>query len=95
MGAEFIDQRIAPLRVAPGDEALAEELYPHRRAFVLGELARQQCRNPIAAEQPSHRAAGAGLGEEIVLVLLEHQSFLLNSPDPSRRSLDLSSSGGA
>ncbi len=72
MRTELVDQRVATLRVAPGKEALGEKLHAHGRAFVLGELTREQRRKPIAAEQPAHRRPGAGLGQEIVLILAEH-----------------------
>ena len=35
MGAELVDQRIAPLRIAPGQQPLGEEFYAYRRTFVF------------------------------------------------------------
>src|SRR5262249_32945855 len=72
MGAEFVDHRIAPLRVAPGDEPLRQELNPYRRTLVFGQFACKQCRQPVAAEEPAHGRAGTGLGEEVVLFFPEH-----------------------
>ena len=73
MGAELVHQRIVALAVAPGDQPLGQKLHPHRRASVLGQLARQHRRQPVAAEQGAHRRAGSGLGEEIVLFFAEHR----------------------
>jgi hypothetical protein len=42
VGAELVGQRIAALRVAPGQQPLAEQLDPHRRAFVLGQFLGKQ-----------------------------------------------------
>src|SRR5262249_19611957 len=85
MSAELIDQRIAPLRVAPAEQPLGQKLHPHRRALVLRQLAREQCRQPVAAEQPAHRGAGTGLGGIIVLFFSEHDVTLWSRPDATWR----------
>ena len=87
MGAELIGQRIAALRVAPGQQPLAEQLHPHRRAFVLGQLLGQQRRLPAQPEHLAHRRAGAGLGEKIVLFFSQHGTFpsVIAAETPRRR----------
>ena len=71
--AELIGQRIAALRVAPGEQPLGEELDAHRRAFVLRQLRGQQRGLPVQPEHLAHRRAGAGLGEEVVLFFPKHR----------------------
>ncbi len=51
MGAEFVHQADAALRVAERDQALGQQLHAHRRAIRLRQLGRQQRRNPVAPEQ--------------------------------------------
>ncbi len=70
--AEFVGQRIAALRVAPGEQPLGQQLDPHRRALVLRQLRGEQRGLPAQAEHLSHRRAGASLGEEVVLFFPEH-----------------------
>src|SRR6185437_10062805 len=60
----------------------AEQLYPYWRAVVLRQFVGKQCRQPIAAEQPAHRRAGASPGQELIELGLEHRSIL---HDPVRR----------
>ena len=73
VGAELVGQRIVALRVAPGQQPLAEQLHPHRRAFVLGQLFGEQRGLPAQPEHLAHRRAGAGLGEQVVLFFSEHR----------------------
>ena len=73
MGAEFVSQCIVALRVAPGEQALAEQFHPHRRAFVRRQFFDQEGRLPAQPEHPAHRGARAGLAEEIVLFFAEHR----------------------
>ena len=41
MRAEFVDQAVASLGVAEGEQPLGQELHPHRRAFVLRQVPRR------------------------------------------------------
>ena len=41
MRAELVDQAVAPLGVAEREQALGQELDPHRRAFVFRQFARR------------------------------------------------------
>ena len=82
MGAELVDQAVAAAAVAERDQPLGQQLHPHRRAVVLGQLLGQQRRHPVAAEQLAHRRPRTGLGDEIVLFLPEH-----SHPPALRRAL--------
>ena len=73
MGAEFVDEPELAVAVAEGDQPLGEDLHPDRRTIVLGQFFAEQGRQPVAAEKITHRRAGAGLGHEIVLFLLQHR----------------------
>ena len=72
MGAKLVDQAVAALGIAEGDQALGEELDPHRRAIVFRQFLGKQRRQPIAAEQLAHCGPGAGLGQKLVLFFSEH-----------------------
>ena len=72
MRAELVQQPVAPVGVAKGDQPLGEQLHPDRRAVVLRQLLGEKRRNPVAAEQPAPRGPGASLGEQVVLFLPEH-----------------------
>ena len=87
MGAELVDQAVAPLRVAERQKPLGEKLDTDRRAFILGKLLRKQRRNPVAAEQRAARGAGSGLRQQVVLLASQHaQSYPM--ADVSRIALD-------
>ena len=47
--AELVGQRIAALRVAPGQQPLGQQLHPHRRAFVLRQFLGEQRRAASSA----------------------------------------------
>jgi hypothetical protein len=72
MRAELVDQAIAALAVAEGDETLGQQLDAYRSAVVLGQFLRQQRRHPVAAEQVAHRRARPCLGQEVVLFFSQH-----------------------
>ena len=72
MRAELVDQADAALGVAEGDQLLAHQLDPHRRAVRLGQFRRQQERRPIAAQQFAHQRAGADAAELVVLFTRHH-----------------------
>ena len=77
MRAEFLDQADAALGVAERDEVLAEQADAHRRAVGLGDLARKQRGDPVAAHRVAHRRARADAGDEFVLLARQHGAFLL------------------
>ena len=70
--AELVDQTVASVAVAKGDEALGKHLHPHRRAVVFGKLFGQQDRRPVTAKQPAHRGVVAGPRHQIVLFFPKH-----------------------
>jgi hypothetical protein len=72
MSAELIHDADAAEAVAEGDQPLAQELYPHRWAIRLRNFRRQQCRDPIASHETSHRRAGAGLCQKTILFARGH-----------------------
>ena len=74
VGAELVGQRELVVGVAPGQQPLGQELEPHRRATGLRQFLGQQRRLPARPEHPSHRRAGAGLGEQVVLFFSQHRS---------------------
>src|SRR5947207_15772396 len=76
MGAEFVDQPIAPLRIAKRQQTLREQLDTHRRTFILRKFVGEERRNPIAPEQGAARRARAGLRQEVILLASQHaQSY--------------------
>src|SRR5207237_3883103 len=83
VGAELIDDAHLPLRITEGKEPLREELDAHRRAIGLGQFLREQRRNPIAPQQVSHARAGAGPGQQLVLLVRRHGVSLM--PDFNSR----------
>jgi len=58
MRAELVDEADAILAVAKGDQRLAEQLHPHRRAIRRRELVGAERGKPIAPHQIAHRRAG-------------------------------------
>src|SRR6185437_9615836 len=66
MGAELLDEADAALRIAERHQLLAEQPHAHRRTVRLLELASEQRRHPVAAEQVAHERAGTGLGQQPV-----------------------------
>src|SRR5204862_7683371 len=67
VGAELVDQPETVPGVAKCDEALREQLDPHRRAIRLGQLLGEQRRQPVAPEELAHRRARAGARQKFVL----------------------------
>jgi hypothetical protein len=89
VGAELVDQAVAAIGVAEGEQALGHELDADRRAVVLRQLPGEQRRHPVLAEQVAHRRGGAGLGEKIVDILAQHDrppKFARAGGGSSRRS---------
>ena len=72
MRAKFVDQAVAPIGVPKCEQSFRQQLYAHRRAFVLRKLFGEQRRDPIATEQLAHRRARASLRQQIVLFFSEH-----------------------
>jgi hypothetical protein len=57
----------AAIRVAKGDEILAEQPKADRRTVGLGDLFAQQGGHPVPTEQVAHHGAGAGLRQDLVV----------------------------
>ena len=72
MGAEFVDQAEPAIAVAKRQQALGQELHPHRRTIIRGQFFREQDRQPIAAKQPARGRSGTGLGQKVVLFFAQH-----------------------
>ena len=58
MRAVRAEQADLALRVAEGDQILAEQAHAKRRPVALGEFGGQQRRLPVLAQQVAHRRAG-------------------------------------
>src|SRR5438105_7216559 len=65
--AELVDESQPVLRVAERDQALAEDLHPHRRAVGLRQLFGEERRQPVAAEKLAHRRVWTGSAQQFVL----------------------------
>jgi hypothetical protein len=63
MGAKLVDQPVAAIGVAEGEQALGQHFHAHWRTFIFRQFVRQQHRQPIAAEQLAEWRARAGLGQ--------------------------------
>ncbi len=61
MRAVRIDQADGAVRIAKGDEVLAEEPYAHRRAVTLGDFAREAGRLPITPQPFARRLPRADM----------------------------------
>src|SRR5690348_14968846 len=79
MCAGFVEDTDAALAVTECNQPLAQELYPHRRAVWLGELGRQQRRDPIPPDEMSHWRVRAGSAEKVVLLARGHVAASLAS----------------
>jgi hypothetical protein len=87
MRAIFVEEPDPPLAVAKGDEVLAQEPHPHRRSIGLGDLAREECRDPVAPHRVAHRAALPHPGDQLVFLARQHhQSSSFGLARYSRRS---------
>src|SRR3972149_4343450 len=62
------DEADAAVRVAEGDEILAQDADADGRAVRRRQLGRQEQRQPEAAEERAHGRAGAGAGEKLVVL---------------------------
>ncbi len=67
MRAELVDEADPALAVAKADELFAEELHANRRAIGLGQLARQQRRDPVAPQHLAHRRPRSDPGHQFVV----------------------------
>jgi hypothetical protein len=74
MGAEFVHDPDAALAVAERDQPFAQKLQADWRAIRLGNLRRQQRRNPISADEISYRRSGSGAREKIILFAGRHDA---------------------
>src|SRR4051812_43503682 len=81
MGTEFIHQAKPALRVAKSDQPLREQLNLDRRTIRPRQFLGHQGRNPVPAEQFSHRGPRSGADEELILLVRNHAEF---SEPPSR-----------
>src|SRR5262245_33670428 len=79
VGAELVDQPEASVRVPKGQQPLREQFDADRGPFILGQLARQERRQPIAPEQIAHRRARTGLGQQLVLRSRQHGDAFSNN----------------
>ena len=70
--AVVLDQRGASGRGAKGDQVLAQEPDPDGRSVGLGQLARQQRRDPVLPDEVAHRRARADPTEELVVFPGQH-----------------------
>ncbi len=86
MGAELVDQRIAPRGIAPSQQPFAEELHAHRRAVRLGQFAREQRRDPIAAEQLPPSGSRGWFGSVDRSALSQHRVSSLAAGFRSKQS---------
>src|SRR5579862_3025461 len=77
MGTALVDEADAAIGVTECDEVLAEELHAHRCAVGLGDLAREQRRDPIAPHQRAHRRARPGPRQALILFPRQHRSHPL------------------
>ena len=68
MGTIFVDEPDPAGAVAERDEILAQQPDAHRRAIGLGDLARQQGRNPIPPHRLAHRRPGSDPGQQLVFL---------------------------
>src|SRR4029077_5925559 len=71
--AIFVQEPDPPLTVAKGDEVFAQEPHPYRRTLGLGDLAREQCRDPVAPHRVAHRAALPHPGDQLVFLARQHR----------------------
>ena len=68
----FVQEPDAALGVAEGDEVLAQQPHPYRRAVGLGDLAGEQGGNPISPHGPAHRSIPFHPGDELVFLARQH-----------------------
>src|SRR5262249_17223274 len=76
MRAELFEQTDAAFRVAERHQVLAEQLHPDGRAVGLGQLPREQRRDPVTPDGIAHRCARADASDELVLFVGQHGVFL-------------------
>src|SRR5262249_60193140 len=72
MRAELFEQTDAAFRVAERHQVLAEQLHADRRAVGLGQLPREQRRDPVTPDGVAHRRARADASDELVLFVGQH-----------------------
>src|SRR5262249_62196508 len=63
------------LRIAKGDQILAQQPDAHRQAIWLGDLAAEQSWDPISAHRVAHRGAWAHPGDQLVFLARQHSRF--------------------
>jgi hypothetical protein len=80
--AELVDEAVLALAVPEGHQALGQQLEPDRRAAVLRQLFGEARRDPVLPEQLTHRRPRAGLGEQFVDLLAQHERLLCPAPPP-------------
>ena len=82
MGAELVDEAVAPESVAESNQALGQNLHAHRRTIVLRQFLGEEHRQPVATEKVTHLGTRSGLGNEIVLFFGKHLALLSLFPVP-------------
>src|SRR5262249_41906658 len=80
VGAKLVDQSVSAVAVTEGKQPFGQHFDAHRRAIVLRQLLDPQRGQPIGAKHATHRLAGAGLREEIVLFLAQHLMLSVIGP---------------
>jgi hypothetical protein len=68
----FIQKPDAALRIAKGDQILAQQPHAYRRAIGLGDLAPEQRRNPVPSHRFAHRGTGRHPGDQLVFLARQH-----------------------
>ena len=79
--AVLLQQPHPPGAVPVGDQVLAQQPDPGRRAPRLGDLGRQAGRRPVAAEQLAHQRPRTHPGQDLVLFRPQHAA---PPPDPDQ-----------
>lgn len=81
--AELAEHADPPVRVAIGDQILAEKPDPDRRAITLDELLGEQGGRPVPPHQLPHRGIALDPREDLVLLLRQHDGLPSRSPGTS------------
>src|SRR6516165_9080328 len=72
MRALLLYEADAPGRVAERDQVLAQQADPRRRPVRFGDLRTQARRDPVPAQQITHRRPGADPGQDLVVLPRQH-----------------------
>src|SRR5205807_6261233 len=72
--AQLVQEAEPAVRVAEGDEALAQDGDLDRRAVGLGQVTELEGRRPVPPEHPAHRRVGPDPAQSLVLLCGQHAS---------------------